>query len=142
MPKHRDDIVLNDIVNAAQLIATFVEGFNKNTFNEDWKTRSAVLYQLTVIGEAVKRLSTEFRASHPQIPWSLITGMRDHLIHAYDLIDWDEAWETAVTDIPSLLDKINQFPQYTNPNLPSGQEGSGGNGGQSLLGYASIPGDR
>jgi uncharacterized protein with HEPN domain len=111
MSKHRDDIVLRDIVNAAQQIAMFVEGFEENTFIEDWKTRSAVLYQLTVIGEAVKRLSGEFRSSHPQIPWSLMAGMRDHLIHSYDLVDWDEVWNTAVTDLPSLLQKIKQFPQ-------------------------------
>jgi uncharacterized protein with HEPN domain len=111
MSKHRDDIVLKDIVNAAQMIVEFVEGFEKNTFIEDWKTRSAVLYQLTVVGEAVKRLSAEFRASHTEIPWALMAGMRDHLVHAYDLVDWDEAWKTAVTDIPSLLEKIKQFPQ-------------------------------
>ena len=111
MPKHRDDIVLNDIVNAAQLIAVFIEGFEKTTFVEDWKTHSAVLYQLTVIGEAVKRLSAEFRASHPQLPWVLMAGMRDHLVHGYDLVDWDEAWKTAIIDIPNLLEKIKQFPQ-------------------------------
>ena len=53
MSKHRDDIVLKDIINAAQLIAAFVDGLEKDGFSEDWKTRSAVLYQLTVIGEAV-----------------------------------------------------------------------------------------
>jgi uncharacterized protein with HEPN domain len=64
-----------------------------------------------VIGEAVKRLSIEFRASQKQIPWALIAGMRDDLVHAYDLIDWDEAWETAIKDVPSLLEKIKQIPQ-------------------------------
>jgi uncharacterized protein with HEPN domain len=44
MSKHRDDIVLIDIVNAAQQFAMFVEGFEENKFIEDWKTRSAVLY--------------------------------------------------------------------------------------------------
>ncbi len=61
MSKHREDIVLKDITNAAKLIAAFVEGFDKETFIGDWKTRSAVMYQLTVIGEAVKLLSPEFR---------------------------------------------------------------------------------
>ena len=106
MSKHRDDIVLNDIFNAAQLVVAFIDGFDKNKFNEDWKTRSAVLYQLTVIGEAVKRLSTEVRIAHPDIPWTLMAGMRDHLIHAYDLVDWDEVWNTTVVDIPNLLEKI------------------------------------
>lgn len=106
MSKHRDDIVLKDIVNAAQLVAAFVEGFTKDSFTEDWKTRSAVLYQLTVIGEAVKRLSEEFRSQNSNIPWTLMAGMRDHLVHAYDLVDWDEVWRTATRDIPDLLDKI------------------------------------
>jgi uncharacterized protein with HEPN domain len=102
----RDDAVVQDIVTAALLVIDFVQGFEKSAFLEDWKTRSAVLYQLTVMGEAVKRLSDEFRAEHPQIPWRLIAGMRDRLIHGYDLIDWDEVWKTATVDIPDLLGKF------------------------------------
>jgi len=106
MSKHRDDIVLKDILNASQRIIEFVEDTDKEIFIDDWKTRSAVLYQLTVIGEAVKRLSTEFRSQHSHIPWALMAGMRDHLVHAYDLVDWDEVWKTATKDIPELLGKM------------------------------------
>ena len=62
MSKHSDEIVRQDIINAGNLILEFTEGFDKRTFVNDRKTRSAVLYQLTVVGEAVKRLSKEFRA--------------------------------------------------------------------------------
>ncbi len=109
MSKHRDDIVHKDIVNAANLVLDFIDGFDKESFVNDWKTRSAVLYQLTVIGEAVKRLSKEFREQHPNIPWKAIAGMRDHLVHGYDLTDWDEVWKTASKDIPDLLQKIEQI---------------------------------
>jgi uncharacterized protein with HEPN domain len=64
MSRHRDDIVLKDILNAAQLIRAFVEGYDRHAFIDDLKTCSAVLYQLTVIGEAVKRLSVEYRDAH------------------------------------------------------------------------------
>lgn len=87
---HRDEVIIQDIVNAARLVVDFVQEFDKETFMSDGKTRSAVLYQWTVVGEAVKRLSKEFRAEYPQIPWTFIAGMRDNLIHDYDLIDWDE----------------------------------------------------
>ena len=109
MSKHSDEIVRQDIINAGNLILEFIEGFDKRTFVNDRKTRSAVLYQLTVVGEAVKRLSKEFRTRHAHIPWSLIAGMRDHLIHGYDLVDWDEVWQTAKKDIPELLQKIEQL---------------------------------
>jgi uncharacterized protein with HEPN domain len=105
----RDEVVLQDILNAARLVIEFVKGFNKDTFVSDSKTRSAVLYQLTVIGEAVKRLSKEFRAKYPDIPWILIAGMRDNLIHGYDLIDWDEVWKTSTVDVPDLLARVNSY---------------------------------
>jgi uncharacterized protein with HEPN domain len=75
-------------------------------FFTDLKTQSAVLHQLTVLGEAVKRLSPSFRTQHPILPWSLIAGMRDHLIHGYDVVDLEEVWNTASNDIPEVLAKI------------------------------------
>ena len=51
----RDDAVLLDIINAAHLIQSFIQDMTKEVFLVDFKTQSAVLYQVTVIGEAVKR---------------------------------------------------------------------------------------
>ncbi|MBN2388553.1 MAG: DUF86 domain-containing protein [Anaerolineales bacterium] len=64
-----------------------------------------------MIGEAVKRLSVEFRVAHPQIPWASMAGMRDHLVHAYDLVDWDEVWETATRDVPGLMKQIEYLSE-------------------------------
>lgn len=83
----RDEATLLDIAKAARLVMTFTQGMAKEEFLNDLKTQSAVLYQLLVLGEAVKRLSREFRAQYPDIPWSLIAGMRDHLIHGYDIYE-------------------------------------------------------
>ena len=63
---------------------------DKETFLKDIKTQSAILHQLMVIGEAVKRLSQDFRTRYPELPWELIAGMRDKLIHGYDIVDLDE----------------------------------------------------
>jgi uncharacterized protein with HEPN domain len=102
----RDEATLLDIAEAARLVISFVQDTSKAVFLDDYKTQSAVLYQLIVMGEAVKRLSNEFRAQHTEIPWSLIAGMRDHLIHGYDIVDWDEVWKTATSDVPNLLIKL------------------------------------
>ena len=57
---------------------------------------------MAVLGEAVERLSPEFRERHPDIPWVLIAGMRDNLIHEYDSVDLEEVWSTAGRDVPRL----------------------------------------
>ena len=59
-----------------------------------------------IMGEAVKRLSADFRADHPEIPWVLIAGMRDKLIHGYDIVDLDRVWKTTEKDVPELLSLI------------------------------------
>ena len=33
----------------------------------------------------------------------LIAGMRDKLIHGYDIVDLEQVWKTAVADITELL---------------------------------------
>lgn len=75
----RDEGTLLDIAKAARAVLAFIEGLQQEQFLEDFKTQSAVLYQLIVMGEAVKRLSTALRQQHPEIPWTLVAGMRDHL---------------------------------------------------------------
>ena len=103
---YQDDATLLDIAKAAHLIQVFIGSMAKEEFFDDPKTQSSVLYQLLVIGEAGKRLSRAFCTQRSDIPGSLIAGMRDHLIHAYDTIDWEEVWKTTTSDIPGLLAEI------------------------------------
>lgn len=105
----RDEAILLDIVKAARLVSIFVQNMAKDEFAKDVKTQSAVQHQLLVIGEAVKRLSQPFRDQHPTIPWSLIAGMRNHLIHGYDTVDLDEVWNTATGDIPALMTELKSL---------------------------------
>lgn len=102
----RDDATLLDIAEAARLMGIFLGGISRTDFLNDPKTQSSVLYQLLVMGEAVKRLSKNFRSQNDAVPWSLIAGMRDHLIHAYDTVDWAEVWGTVTQDVPALVIQI------------------------------------
>ena len=102
----RDPAILLDLYIAATRVRQFVAGVDNAAFQRDLKTQSAVLHQLLVIGEATKRLSRDFRASHPGIPWTQMSGMRDHLIHGCDDVDLSEVWSTATIDIPKLIAEI------------------------------------
>jgi len=106
---HRDEAVLLDIARAARLVLEFKQGLDKAAFLQDIKTQSSVLHQLMVMGEAVKRLSEDFRICHPEIPWGLIAGMRDKLIHGYDIVDLDEVWKTADREVPDLLSSLESL---------------------------------
>jgi uncharacterized protein with HEPN domain len=102
----RDLIHLLDILQRAQWIQEFVRGIERDTFLLDIMRREAVIRQIEVIGEAVRRVSAEFRELHPEIPWQDIAGMRSKLIHEYDRINLYLVWDTAINDIPALIEQI------------------------------------
>lgn len=99
----RDKASLLDMINAAQRILQFTEGIDKSDLEKNEEKQSAILYQIIVMGEATKRLSLEFRAQYPEIPWREIAGMRDILTHQYDRINFNTLWDVIQVDIPEVL---------------------------------------
>ena len=57
----RDTGTVLDIFLACRDIEEFLTGYDRELFLDDRRTRYAVIHQIIVIGEAVKRLSDEFR---------------------------------------------------------------------------------
>jgi uncharacterized protein with HEPN domain len=92
-----------DIVFAARRVAQFVDGMTRTVLEEDLLVQSAVLHQVLVMGEAVKRLSPEFRAAHAELPWAKMAGMRDVVIHLYDRVELDTVWAVATTEVHVLI---------------------------------------
>lgn len=108
--KNRDLQSLIDIEQAANKAAQFLKSVDgKEAFVKDEKTQSAVVFQLLIIGEATKRLSRKLRQQYPDLPWSLMAGMRDNMIHEYDDIDIDQVWKTVKSDIPILLTDLSSI---------------------------------
>jgi len=101
-PTRRDPATLLDIAEAIRRVLLFKAGMDRAAFLADLKTQAAILHEITLLGEAVKRLSPEFRERHPHIPWQKIAGMRDNLIHAYDQVDLDRVWAVVEENIPQL----------------------------------------
>lgn len=88
-----------------RVLAYTTEG--KDAFLEDRKTQDAVVRNLEVIGEAAKNISESLRATHPDIPWKRIAGMRDKMIHAYFGVDVRLVWEVVERDLPALHRRLD-----------------------------------
>ena len=42
----------------------------------------------------------------PEVPWKLIAGTRDKLIHFYEGVDLEEVWKMVTSDLPELIRQI------------------------------------
>lgn len=82
---------------------------NVESFNRDTRTQDAVIRSIQIIGEAANKVRTadpEFAAQHPQIPWAVMYGMRNRVIHDYFEVDLAVVWQTVQQDLPELRDQI------------------------------------
>ncbi|MGY6530123.1 MAG: HepT-like ribonuclease domain-containing protein [Cyanobacterium sp.] len=104
---NRDNASLLDIYNAIHRIVLFSKDLTKSDLKTNEEKQSAILYQVIIIGEAVKRLSTDFRSNNSTVPWKEIAGMRDILAHQYDRINIDTLWDVVNRDIPELKTMIS-----------------------------------
>ncbi|WP_292521783.1 DUF86 domain-containing protein [Methanoculleus sp.] len=93
--------ILESIRRIERVAARGREYFYNNEMAQVW-----IIYHLQIIGEAVRGVSSEFRAKNPGIPWSEIIGMRNILIHHYFGIDRDAVWSVVEHDLPNLKNQI------------------------------------
>ncbi len=109
-----DEEVLWDIVRAARQVQSYLQGVDRGDFDENAILRDAIIWRIATMGEAAKRLSTEFREKHADVPWKSIIGVRNEFIHGYDRIRIDELWSIATRDVPALL--VHLEPLITEPD--------------------------
>ena len=98
----RDEQRLHDIVGALDWIANATTGLTEIEFLANETLCFAVAQRLTVIGEAVARITPEITARYTSVPWQDIVGLRNILVHEYFGIHWPLVWQTAVDHAPVL----------------------------------------
>ena len=94
-------VYLRHIADALARIDEYVPK-ERRAFVDDTQCQDAVMRNLAVIGEAVKKVPTSIRSQHPEVPWKEIAGMRDVLIHDYVSVDIALVWDTVRRDLPIL----------------------------------------
>jgi len=104
----RDQLYLRHVLDAIVKVEGYVAvGFDEFMAVSHWQ--DAVIRQLEIMGEAVKRLSLEITERRPDIPWRQIAGMRDVLIHNYMGVDLEAVWRVTQGDLPKVRKAVEEL---------------------------------
>ena len=105
-----DDITrLRHMLDSAREAAEFAAGKSRSDLDGDRMLLLAIIKSIEIIGEAASKVSETCRAEYDNIPWRDIIGMRNRLSHGYYDINIDIVWETVQSDLPKIINSLNQI---------------------------------
>ena len=86
-----------------------LKGLSEDSFLASEILKRATARSLEIIGEAVKTLSSGLKSKNPEIPWRLIAGTRDKLIHGYFIVDYKIVWDAATNKLPAIKSQLKDI---------------------------------
>jgi len=95
-----------------------VHGRTRADLDSDRMLNLALVRLLEITGEAANRVPSEVRLRFAQLPWPQLIGLRNHLIHGYDQVDFDVLWQIVTRDLPPLISALERI--LTLPWEPEG----------------------
>lgn len=109
MSRRDDRVYIEHILDTANKAIGFIDGLSREDFDNNELLRLSLTHLLQVIGEAARRVSPDFRANHPAIPWKAVVGMRSKVVHDYLDVDDDIVWDTVKNDLPFLVVELEKI---------------------------------
>lgn len=107
----RDIERLNHMLEAINVLIKYKDVHTLEEAKSDPIVYFGLVKYVEIIGEAVYKLTHEFRDRHPVLNWADIERMRHVLVHGYYKIRPDQLWETIITDIPAIKPIIEELVQ-------------------------------
>lgn len=105
-PKYRKAKLYLDVVTAIGLIEDFLGPINLfDEYSVDRKTQSAIERQLSIVGEAIKRIKDIDPEEYIEYRDQII-GFRNILVHGYDIVDDDRIWSIIKTYLTPLKEQM------------------------------------
>ena len=99
---------LHHIKHAIQRIGTYTVDFEEDSFMNNEVVTDAVLFQFSIVGEAVGYISKDLLAKYPY-PCHLVKAFRNYIAHEYFGINLKLVWQTVKQDLPVISSLIDQM---------------------------------
>ena len=105
-------VYLVEILDLIKNVWKFVGKIDEREMLKNHVICSAVLMQLTIIGEKTKKISSEIK-SKIDLPWQEIAGFRNRAIHEYSHIDNKIVVSIVFESLKEMEVKIKKFLKLT-----------------------------
>ena len=119
MSERRWDVFVRDMLDCCARIEEYTAGLSRDQLVDAPLTYDAILWNITVLGEAANKVPRDIQRAHPEIPWASVTGTRHRVVHGYGSIQPQRVWEIVSRDIPDLMPLLRVLLEEAEGEDPS-----------------------
>ena len=102
----RGSLLLEEAIEAASRAVEIVGSLSVDELADDRLRLDALLWNLTILGEAITQLSIETTAPHTDIPWRKPIDLRNRIVHGYWSVDISVLHATTTADLPGFTTQL------------------------------------
>lgn len=111
-----DRVLLAHMRDCLDRILEYTNG-ERSRFDGSRLVQDAVIRNLQTLTESSQRLSSEIKATEPQIPWRDLAGFRNVIVHGYLGVDLGAVWLVVEQDLPALSAAVDRMTTRLGPQF-------------------------
>ncbi len=98
--KHK--IIVEKMITYIDKVSEYTKEISYDEFIENLVLVEACVFNLSQIGELVSKTDKAFENEHSDIPWRMLYGLRNRIVHDYEGVNFVLIWDIIKNDLPEL----------------------------------------
>ena len=107
----KNKLIVEKILKYISKVLAYTKDIEYDEFINNSILVEACVFNLSQIGELANKIDKEFEESNPSIPWRVMYGLRNKIVHDYEGVNLVLIWDIVKEDLPELniqLVELNQ----------------------------------
>ena len=100
---------IENMIEFCEQVLEFTADMKEAGFFSNSLVNAAALHNIALMGNTARHVPEGIRDDYTGIPWVSMIEIGDHVVHDYNLIDYDKIWGVVRDDIPALLPQLREL---------------------------------
>lgn len=105
----KNKIIVEKLIRYTAKLLDYTKGIDFDGFVENSILVEACVFNLSQIGEFANKIDKDFETEHPSVPWRLLYGLRNKIVHDYEGVNLSLIWDIIKEDLPALYVQLEEL---------------------------------
>ena len=105
----RNKIIVEKILKYISKLIDYTKDTEYDAFISNSILVEACVFNLSQIGELANKIDKEFEENNPSIPWRVMYGLRNKIVHDYEGVNLVLIWDIVKEDLPELNTQLKNL---------------------------------